>query len=309
MSLRVALLDDLASGPVSGPELAEAFDISRTAVWNHIADLRSAGFTIEAGSNGYRVTEVPEYGGDAIQFGLDAPYRIEYHDTIASTNERARELAGSDRRDIVVVADRQTGGRGRRDRRWVGPSGGIYLSLVFSPSIPPARVPLLTLAGGVAVARALDPITIETGIKWPNDLLVRGSDEKIAGILTEMQGESDRVEWVILGIGINANVDAGKLPTGATSLQTTCGPVDRRSIVQRLLASFHRLSADPAGVIEEWRSRTTTLDRPVRVTVAGEEIRGMAMDVDRTGALLIERPNGTMRRVHAGDCEHLRPIE
>ncbi|MFB6218549.1 MAG: biotin--[acetyl-CoA-carboxylase] ligase, partial [Halobacteriaceae archaeon] len=282
----------------------EQLDVTRAAVWKHVEALREAGFDVEGGPDGYEVTGVPEYGGLAVEFGLDAPFAVEYHDALPSTNDRARDLAADGAADVVVLADEQTGGRGRRGRAWASPSGGVWLSAVLRPALPPARAPVLTLAAAVAVARAAREAGVEAGIKWPNDVLV--GERKLAGVLTEMEGEADRVSWVVVGVGVNANVNAADLPPEATSLAAEAGPVDRRRFVQRVLETLDDLRAEPAAAVVEWREYALTLGRRVRVDTPTGGVEGEAVDVTDAGALVVETGDGR-ETVHAGDCEHLRP--
>ena len=327
---RRALLSALETGPVGGPTLADRLGISRAAVWKQVEALREVGFEIDSTPAGYVVRAVPAYGAAAIEFGLSVPYRIEYHESLGSTNDRARELAADGERDVVIVADEQTGGRGRRDRSWTAPSGGIWCSTVCEPALPPAHMPVVTLAAGVAAVRACRSTGVAAHLKWPNDVLVgdrvddgahdersghgasRDDDadrggRKLAGILTEMEGEADRVSWVLIGIGINANVDPAALPPGATSLRAEVGEVDRRAVLQTLLSELTDLLDDPDGVLEAWREHATTLGRRVRVETARETVVGRAIDVRFPGALVIETDDGE-HVVHAGDCEHLRAV-
>jgi BirA family biotin operon repressor/biotin-[acetyl-CoA-carboxylase] ligase len=305
---RKAVLDALDDGPVTGPALAERLDVSRTAVWKHVEALREAGFEITSGDDGYVLASVPEYGGEAVEYGLAAPFSIEFHESVASTNERARELAAEGAEDVVVLADEQTGGKGRLDRQWDSPSGGVWLSIVVRPDLPPARVPLLTLAAAVATTDAARETGVDAGIKWPNDVLVPTEDgtRKLSGILTEMEGEADRVSWGVVGVGLNANLDAEGLPEGATSLQEQAGPVTRRLFVQRLLERFDELRSDPDRILDEWRERALTLGQRVRVDTPDGTVEGDAIDVELPGTLLVDDDGETVR-VHAGDCEHLRP--
>jgi BirA family biotin operon repressor/biotin-[acetyl-CoA-carboxylase] ligase len=129
---------------------------------------------------------------------------------------------------------------------------------------------------------------------------------KLAGILTEMEGEADRVSWVLVGIGVNANVDTESLPAGATSIRTEAGDVDRRLFVQRLLERFDDLRGEPEGILDAWREYADTLGRRVRVETTQESIVGEAVDVVFPGALVVRTAEGD-RTVHSGDCEHLRP--
>ena len=303
---REQILERLASEPATGPDLANDLGISRAAVWKHVEALRDGGFVISSDDDGYVLESVPEFGADAVEFGLDVPFEIEYHERIESTNARARELAGAGDENVVVLSDTQTGGRGRLDRDWVSPSGGIWLSVLIRPTVPTFDAPVFTLAAAVATVQALEETGVDAGIKWPNDVLV--GNRKVAGILTEMEGEADRVSWLVVGIGINANVDIGKLPTdrGVTSLEAETGPVDRRAITQRLLSAFYQLQQRPDDILTAWRTHAVTLGQRVRVTTPDGEVVGNAVDIEYPGALLVETETGR-ERVTVGDCEHLRP--
>ncbi|WP_256545537.1 biotin--[acetyl-CoA-carboxylase] ligase [Halobellus inordinatus] len=315
---RRALLAALADGPVSGPVLAEQLGVSRAAVWKQVEALREEGFAVESGDDGYRIVDVPAYGAAAIEFGLAAPYRIEYHDEIGNTNHRARELADEGEADVVVVADEQTGSRGRLEREWTAPSGGIWASVLVRPQRPPSEAPMYTLAAAVAIASAARAVGVDAQIKWPNDVLVAGSGEtaestqterKLAGILTEMEGEADRVSWLVAGCGVNANIDREDLPPGATSLRAEVGDVDRRVFLQRMLETFYDLTAEDAdldAVLDAWREHAATLGRRVRVETPRGTIEGEAVDIRFPGSLVVQTDDGE-EVVHAGDCEHLRP--
>jgi len=329
---REAVLDALADGPVSGPDLAERLDVSRAAVWKHVEALRAAGFTIESGDDGYALAGVPEFGGPAVEYGLDAPLDVEYHDEIPSTNARGRELAGEGAADVVVLADRQTGGKGRLGRDWVSPSGGVWCSIVCRPDVPATHAPVFTLAAAVAVTRAAREAGVDARIKWPNDVVVpqdhdangdgdgdedgggnrpneHREERKLAGILTEMEGEADRISWLVVGIGVNANVDPADLPGDAdpTTIRAEAGDVDRRAFTQRLLEEFDDLRQDPESVVDAWREHASTLGRRVRVDTPGGEVVGEAVDVRFPGTLVVDTGDERVD-VTAGDCEHLRPL-
>ncbi|KAB1198496.1 MULTISPECIES: biotin--[acetyl-CoA-carboxylase] ligase [Haloferax] len=339
---RRALLAALAEGPVSGPELAERLDVSRAAVWKHVESLRDDGFGIESTDEGYVVSDVPEYGGAAIEYGLAADYDVEFHETLASTNDRARELAADGASDVVVVAREQSASRGRKGREWAAPDGSVSMSVLIRPDEPPAFAPLYTLAMAVAVCDAAREAGVDASIKWPNDVIVsstperaannRSSDSsesdvvatseasgvsptdhptnqpyrKLCGILTEMEGEADRVSWLVIGAGINVNLDPATLPDGATSVAAEARPVERRVFVQRVLERFDEQRTALESVLPAWRERADTLGRRVRVHTAGGVVEGTAVDVERPGTLVVRTDDGETR-VHAGDCEHLRP--
>lgn len=342
---RRSILESLADGPVSGPTLADSLDVSRAAVWKHVEGLREDGFEIESGPDGYTLAGIPAYNGPAVEYGLGAPYSIEYHESIASTNARARELAADGRTDVAVLADEQTGGKGRLNREWSSPSGGIWLSVLCRARVPPARAPLYTLAAAVATARTAREAGVDARIKWPNDVVVPvpgdgleggygerasedGSYRKLSGILTEMEGETDRIEWLAVGIGINANFDASEVPAGSTTLReerrasdaesgTENGSdggdgaenwdVDRRLFVQRLLEEFHTLRTDLERVVPAWRELALTIGQRVRVELPDETVVGEALEITEYGGLVIDDDETGRTTVSAGDCTHLRP--
>ena len=304
---RDTIVEQLSQGVYTGPELAEACGITRAAVWKHVQSLREDGFAIDVEDGGYHMRDIPEFGRTAVAHVCDAPYTIEYVDRIESTNVRARELAMEGKENVIVLADTQTKGRGRLDRSWSGPSGGIYASLLIRPDLPPSEVPILTMTGAVAVAEAIASLGCDPTIKWPND--VRIANEKVAGILTEIEGEADRVSWAIVGIGINANVHLDDLPSNSTSLQSEAdGPIDRASLVGDIVEHVHALLETPQNVLEDWRSFADTIGRQVRVTTLDDAFVGRAIDVTYPGSLRIKTEDGEVT-VHAGDCEHLRPAE
>jgi len=304
---RAHILDTLGDGPMPGPELADELGVSRAAVWKHVEKLREAGFTISSTGGGYELEEIPEFGSGAIEFGLNVPYEIEYHDSIGSTNTRARELASEGHENVVVVADEQTGGRGRLDRNWASPSGGIWMSIVLRPDVPAPHAPVYTLAAAVATARGAREVGVEATIKWPNDVLVEG--KKLSGILTEMEGEADRISWLVVGIGLNANVDPEQLSTGqqATSLRAEIGDVERRQVTQTLLSEFHHLTTDSDDILPAWRDLSVTLDTEVRVDTPDGPVEGTAVDIEYPGTLVVET-DGKRVTVTTGDCKHLRPV-
>ncbi len=300
---RRRILDTLSTGPVSGPEVAEELDISRAAVWKHVESLREEGFEIESRDDGYVLASVPEFGA-GVAYELDAPFDVEYHESIGSTNDRGRELAVSGEGEIAVLADEQTGSRGRLDREWASPSGGIWVSLVCRPDIPTAHAPIYTLAAAVATTESLRDLGVDAEIKWPNDILVDG--EKLVGILTEMEGEADRVSWIVVGIGINANVDPDIVPETATTVREQVGDVDRAALTRSVIERFDEYRANPDEVLSAWRELSVTLGQRVRIETPGGDVVGDAIDIEFPGTLVVETADGSTR-VSAGDCEHLRP--
>lgn len=301
---RRQILEEFEDGPVRESDLTARLDIPHEAVETHIEALCGMGFDIVSGNDGYELRSTPEYG-PAVAVGIDAPVEVEYHRTIDSTNRRARELAATGAENVVVLADEQTGGRGRLDRPWASPSGGIWLSVLLRPDALAAHAPLYTLAAAVATTRAVREAGVDATIKWPNDVLV--ADRKLAGILTEMESDGEHIEWLVVGIGLNANVDPKELPDErATSLRAERGDVDRRLLTQRLLEELFALHDDHDTILPAWREYADTLGRRVRVETGDRTVVGEAVDIVHPGPLRIETADGS-ETVAVGDCEHLRP--
>jgi BirA family biotin operon repressor/biotin-[acetyl-CoA-carboxylase] ligase len=303
-----ALADE---GVVSGEELAERFDVSRNAVWKHVETLRDAGFIVESTSDGYRLSSVPKYGGFAVKYRLrergGTKYignEIEYHDFVESTNDIAVERAREGVEEgYVVLADEQTGGRGRRERVWESPSGGIWTSVVLRPDFAPRDASLATLAASVAVARGVEETGVEPTIKWPNDVLIDG--EKLCGILVEMEADAEKISHAVVGIGLNANAKPRVPDSSPTSLAEHVGKVDRAVLTANILAELEDAYESGDGILDEWRERSSTLGREVRVETPNETVEGVAESIDDTGALVVSTDKGE-RVVTAGDCVHLR---
>ena len=313
----------LESGPdfASGEALSGKLGLSRTAVWKVVNALRDRGYAIEAvPSRGYRLVRVP----DRLS-GLEILPLLETHDlgrtvhafdSLPSTSELAFRLAteGAEHGELVV-AETQTAGRGRRGRSWASPAGkSLYASLVLRPELPPQRAPELTLLAAVAVAETLQGEGVEASIKWPNDLQVAG--KKIAGILTELSAEADRVHFVVLGIGVNLNAGPTDFPADvaemATSAMRVLGhKVNRAAFLARLMKVLeHWLDLHEeqgfGPVRARWRVLSSTLGLEVLVKTERRELRGLAEDIDVDGALLLRTEDG-LERVLAGDVEQIRP--
>jgi BirA family biotin operon repressor/biotin-[acetyl-CoA-carboxylase] ligase len=309
------LLDALAEGPIGEMGIADRLATHPGTVREEIDRLREHGIEVTHGNDGYEVTEVTGYDGPSIAFGLDAPFAVEYHDSLGSSNDRARQLAEASAPETVVIADEQTAPRGRDGREWESPAGGVWFSVLVRPDEPPERTPAYTMAMAVAVTAACREAGVQARIKWPNDVLAGEGGErggrKLCGILTESGGEGDD-RWLVIGVGLNANVDPRALPADAdaTSLSAELGAdVDRRVLLQRTLERFDDLRGDLEGALADWRTYADTLGRRVRVETPGGTVEGEAVDVLFPGALIVETDDGEQEVITAGDCEHLRPVE
>jgi BirA family biotin operon repressor/biotin-[acetyl-CoA-carboxylase] ligase len=302
---------------VSGEELSSVLRVSRTAVWKHIKSLRELGYRIEAiPSRGYRLLASPDLLIPAeISAGLNSVRigrRLVCYRETGSTNDDAFKLAEEGAEEgTVVVAEAQRRGKGRLGRRWESPAGlNLYCSVILRPPILPARAAQLTFLSVVAAARAIEAVTsLRPSIKWPNDLLLGG--KKVAGLLNEMSAETEKVNFIVLGIGININMDRDQFPDDlrhpATSLFLEAGkPVRRLDLARALLETLDTLYDSYllngyGPVREEWLARCNFLGRRIRVTFQDKELQGTAEGIDEEGALLVRAPDGRLERVLAGD--------
>jgi BirA family biotin operon repressor/biotin-[acetyl-CoA-carboxylase] ligase len=212
----------------------------------------------------------------------------------------------------VVLAESQTKGRGRLGRSWFSPKyKGIYMSLILRPNISPSASSVLTLLSAVSICEAVKIVTgLDAQIKWPNDVFI--ANKKLAGILTEMNSEVDKVNFVVIGIGLNVNNDKKSLIAQATSLKEQAGqPVNRIILLQELLRgieSNYFLLEDKGAreIIDKWRNFSLTLGRRVKIYCQDKHIEGQAVDIDRDGALLVRKDSGLTQKVFSGDVTHCR---
>jgi BirA family biotin operon repressor/biotin-[acetyl-CoA-carboxylase] ligase len=298
---RAAVLRALTeAGPagLSGAALAEALAISRTSIWKQVRALRDEGYAIAGRPGGGYAIEGAAPKALAGLATARLTYHLHHRERVGSTNDWAKALAAAGAPEgTLCAAEAQTAGRGRRGRTWLSPAGGIYLSLILRPPLPPAAIPRITLMAAVAVARAIGP---EAEIKWPNDVLVGG--RKVCGILCELRAEDDLVDAVILGIGINAQdrPELQAVPTAA-ALRTADRAGLLRAVLAQLDACYETLLAGGwPDLLAEWRRRSCTLGRAVTVSGAFGEASGLAADVDGDGALLLQTAAG-VRRFLAGE--------
>jgi BirA family biotin operon repressor/biotin-[acetyl-CoA-carboxylase] ligase len=326
--IRSALIAALADGAVhSGSDLARSLACSRTAVWKHLNELKTLGLEIDAHrGTGYRLKKPLELLDEAaIRCGLRprvsaAMNRFEIHDNIESTSERLREWPSpaTDCFD-VVLAEYQTGGRGRRGRQWLSPFGsGLCLSVNWWLESVPAALSALSLAVGVGVCRALNEDAAQpVALKWPNDVVA--GDGKLGGLLVDVQGEVDGPLVVIIGIGLNVDVsaeivsrvlDAGGLPpVGLRGLSPVSDP-SRNRLAAKIINEMHVVLSEFGqsgfgAFADEWRRYDWLADRPVTVQTGRQTLSGTARGIADDGALLVEI-DGKTERLVAGEIS-LRP--
>jgi BirA family transcriptional regulator, biotin operon repressor / biotin---[acetyl-CoA-carboxylase] ligase len=309
---------------VSGSVLCDKLDVPRAELLKRLDSLRARGYVIQAsGGRGYRLAGMPaglsEREIAPLLGTAEVGRAIHHHAELGSTNDEAHRLAElGARHGEVVVAELQTHGRGRRGRAWIAPPGkSIALSVVLRPSLPATRAPEITLAGAVAVcevARALGASTAR--IKWPNDVECGG--RKLAGLLTELRADGDRVKHAVLGVGLNCGLLPEDFPAEleeqATSLRIEKGEeVPRALACARLLEALDEWLAmhDVEGfapVRDRWRQLSSTLGRRVRIALDPGELEGDAVDLADDGALLVRTQDEALTRVVAGDVTHCRVL-
>jgi len=309
------LLRSSKTGFTSGAVLATRLGISRTMVWKHIKELEREGFGIEAmPSRGYRITLVPDtLRQNELGQGLKTKSigkEIRLFPEVVSTNTLAMEAAVQGAPEgTVIIAETQTGGKGRLGRTWISPRGNLYFSVVLRPQIPTHKAPLITLVGAVAVASAIRTYcSIPATIKWPNDIFISG--KKVAGLLTEMSAEPDRIRHIALGIGVDVNMELQELPPDvrmhATTLAHEAGrAIDRKPLLQQILRDlehWYRIFLTSEGeVLKEWEKLNMTIGCRVTISNAGEVFEGLAQGIDHEGRLLVTLDDHTTRIVAAGD--------
>jgi BirA family transcriptional regulator, biotin operon repressor / biotin---[acetyl-CoA-carboxylase] ligase len=204
----------------------------------------------------------------------------------------------------VVIAERQTRGRGRLRRVWQSEAGGLYVTVVLRPDLPVLISPRVNFLASLTLARLLqDGYGVAAGVKWPNDILVDG--RKLCGLLSEMEAEGERVAFINIGIGLNVNNDTAGVEPPAVCLKALLGrEVSRRELLTRFLDEFEAGMAAGAwdAVIPAWKAYSVTLNKPVRIVTLKEELRGTAVDVDENGALMVRDSDGSLKHIIYGDC-------
>jgi BirA family biotin operon repressor/biotin-[acetyl-CoA-carboxylase] ligase len=320
MTVDAKILSALRAAPcgVSGAELARHLGMTRAGVWGHIEQMRASGYEIEASPHiGYRLLGTPDaLHADDLYSRLGQTRvigrEIKVFRETTSTNDVAARLARGRAADgTVVFAEAQTKGRGRMGRTWLSPAGkGLWFTVLLRPNIPPQQATQLTVAAATALTRA---ITLQTGIvpeiKWPNDILIRG--RKLCGILTELSADMDFLKEVLLGIGMDVNLETADFPPHlrkiATSLQIETGqPVNRAELAVVILRELDRdyelvKNGQFEEIAQQWRERCSTLDRQVAIRVGNRVIRGRAESLDDDGALLVRGAHGHLERIVGGD--------
>ncbi|MGI6587609.1 MAG: biotin--[acetyl-CoA-carboxylase] ligase [Peptococcia bacterium] len=302
---------------VSGEEISDLLQVSRTAVWKHIRGLKEAGYKITSSpGKGYCLLERPDLLIPMeIKTGLQTEFlgqKLLCYSTLDSTNEAAKReaLAGAPE-GTIVVAEQQEQGRGRLERNWFSPPElGLWFSVILRPKIDLAQASQLTFVSAVAVCKALRTVTgLPLMIKWPNDLLYKG--KKLCGILTELGAEIEEINYLVIGIGLNVNQQEKDFPPEirktASSLALATGRSwQRAELLRQILEEYEKqyeiyLTKGFEQTLLFWRELNVTLGKEVMVSTREESFTGIAEDINEDGCLLVRRDSGELEILIAGD--------
>ena len=297
----------LAKGKiVSGIILSEIFKISRTAIWKHIKFLKKRGLDIESRPNGYILLNHDDL---LLPFCFNEKFqnRIFHFQEVETTMDKAKTLAKKSASHLsVVIAENQTTGRGRMDRKWFSSKGGLWFTLILKPQIPPSLAYIYNFAASLSLSKSLRKLfDLDIFVKWPNDLLLNG--KKLAGLLSEMATRGDMIEYINIGIGLNINNMPQKYEPKAISLKDVLNKnLSRKLILETFLDDFETRiqTIECKEIISEWKKMTSTIGSQVRIETLTEVFEGLAIDVDETGTLIIKDNTGETQKIIYGDCFH-----
>lgn len=302
---------------VSGQYISNEIGISREAVHKYINQIKSDGYAIEGVSRkGYRLVSAPDLlTYEEIKKNLHTKYmgrRIVYFDTIDSTNIKAKTLAASGEREgTLVIAEKQTLGRGRLGRSWVSPKyRGIWMSVILKPDIEPVYAAKVTLVAAAAVQKTMMDMGIHSKIKWPNDLVL--NNKKICGILTEMSCELNKINYIIIGSGINVNIDTSdfteEIKNTATSLKIETGKTfSRQEIAANIMNNFEvfydefKNGGNIKHSVELCRNNSVLLGESIKIISAGKETKARALDINDEGKLVVQYEDGKIENIISGE--------
>jgi BirA family biotin operon repressor/biotin-[acetyl-CoA-carboxylase] ligase len=305
---------------LSGQDLSDVLRISRVAVWKHIKKIQLLGYTVESKQKeGYKLTANSDLllpweiisGIKTKALGQQAYY----FDSIDSTQNQAMKMANEPKNSgAIIIAEKQTGGKGRSGRKWVSPKGGIWLSIILHPKFDISITTLFPIASSLALSYAIEKICkINPELKWPNDLTIKG--KKVAGMLVDATFESNRIENLVLGVGINFKIDVKKIEKMLKKTPNYYGVAslnkdgDAIALVQCFLLELEKMyellnTKQTTKIIAEWTKRSSTIGKQVEIDTVNGKIKGKASKIDNDGGLLI-KDKGKTTKIIAGDIIHL----
>ncbi|MEG0250764.1 MAG: biotin--[acetyl-CoA-carboxylase] ligase [Peptostreptococcus sp.] len=314
------ILIENTSRHISGETISQQLGISRASIWKHINSLKKEGFEIESKSGiGYILTGKTDDSLTSyeIKRGLETNFigqNIEYFKSIDSTNIFAKSIALKSDEGSVVISDEQVSGKGRTGREWISKRDeGVYFSIILKPNIPIMRASFLTQVAGAAMVSSLKKMGVESLIKWPNDIIING--KKVAGILTEMSAEIDRISYIVVGIGINLyneNFDK-EIESKASSLKKEGYIIDKKEFLQTFFSEFENLykkflDGENKSTLSILREKSAVLNKYVYIIDGNQKIKVYAKNIDENGNLLAEKENGNIETIFTGEIS-IRGLE
>lgn len=307
---------------LSGQDLSDVLRISRVAVWKHIKKIQELGYTVESKQKlGYKLTSNSDtlYPWE-ITSGLKTKtigQQAYYFDSIDSTQNQALKMANEPvNNGAIIIAAKQTGGKGRSGRKWISPKGGIWFSIILQPKFDISTTTLFPIASALALSNAIEKtFKISPELKWPNDLTIKG--KKLAGILVDASLESNRIENLVLGIGINFDVDIKQIEKtlkgspnfyGVATLNEQKTKIKPIQLIQTFLIELEKIysllnTKQTNKIISEWTKRSSTIGKNVEINNRDGKIKGKAIKIDEDGALILD--NDKNSKIIAGDIIHL----
>lgn len=307
---------------LSGQDLSDVLRISRVAVWKHMKKIRALGYKIESKQKlGYRLeSSTDKLLPWEITSGLKTKTfgkHTYYFDSVDSTQNQAMKMASEAIHGTLIIAEKQTNGKGRLGRKWISPKGGIWLSIILHPKFDMSVITLFPIASALALSNAIEKtLNIKSELKWPNDITING--KKVAGMLVDASIESNKIENMILGVGINYNVEVKQIERilkdtqnfyGVTSLSEHSNTIKPVLLVQSFLLEleeiFNQLNkGDIKKIIRDWTKKSSTIGQNIELITEDEKIKGKALKIDNDGALVISS-NKKNKRITSGDIIHI----
>ena len=304
---------------LSGEDLSDVLKISRVAVWKHIKKIQSLGYKIESKQKlGYRlISETEKLLPWEITKDLKTKTvgkRVYYFEEIDSTQNFAEQIALDEKENgTIVIAEKQTAGKGRLDRKWTSPKGGIWFSLIIHPKFDVSTSTLVPIAGAVALAKAIkNTLNIDVSVKWPNDITLNG--KKVAGMLVDASFQANNIDYLILGIGINFDIDTKKIEKrlsksanfyGVNSLRKKDDNTPPKILLREFLVQFEKIlmqlnKGEKAKIVKEWTKKADKIGKKISINTSDGKISGVAQGIDNDGALKLKTSKG-IKKIFVGD--------
>jgi len=304
---------------LSGQDLSDVLKISRVAVWKHIKKIQTLGYKIESKQKlGYRLIDNTE---KLLPWEITRDLktkligkRVYYFEEIDSTQNFAQNIAADKKENgTIIIAEKQTSGRGRLDRKWTSPKGGIWFSLIIHPKFDVSSSTLIPILSAVALSKSIKSVLgIETEVKWPNDITMNG--KKVAGVLVDASFQTNSIDYLILGIGINFDIDAKKLEKrltktpnfyGIDSLRGKENKTPPKTLLKEFLLQFEKNlfqldKGEKSKIIKEWTKRAAGIGKKITINTSNGKISGISQGIDNDGALKIKTKNET-KKIYVGD--------